>query len=38
MMVGVFIAPVDDNLSKTISAMDKHTREWEMRAALGEKS
>jgi len=35
-MVGVFIAPVDDNLSKMISAMDKHTREWEMRAARGE--
>ena len=35
-MVGIFIAPVDGNLSKTISAMDKHTREWEMRAARGE--
>lgn len=35
-MIGMFVVPGDGNLSKTISAMDKHTREWELRAARGE--
>lgn len=35
-MPGIFIAPADGDLSKTIEAMDKLTNEWEMRAARGE--
>ena len=35
-MFGIFIAPDDDDLSKAISALNKLTTDWTMRAARGE--
>jgi len=35
-MVGIFIAPADEALGKTIEAMNNATREWTAKAARGE--